>query len=360
MKHYILCLVIFSLGLALVGPSYAKDDSSEEAILKAWLSSPHADAKSEAFRHWDKEKEIPGACAACHSTTGAVDYLKTPATEPGIIDHTVPIGTTIECAACHNDGAKQLDSVLFPIKVAIKASNSSAICSVCHQGRASMDQVTAKVADIGEDQVSKDIAFINVHYSAAASTQLGSEVRGGYQYPDLSYAGPFTHVPDLNSCVACHDPHTTKVEPEQCTSCHQGAADFRTIRTTPLNILANGSKTDGVAVVIDELHERLYATILIYATKAGGGAIAYSEHAYPYFFNDLDGNGIAEETEAVFPNRYQSWTPRLLKAAYNYQFVAKDGGAFAHNPHYVIQLMIDSIKDLSKATEIDTSDLNRP
>jgi len=62
----------------------------------------------------------------------------------------------------------------------------------------------------------------------------------------------------------------------------------------------------------------------------------------------------------VFPNRYQSWTPRLLKAAYNYQFVAKDSGAFAHNPHYVIQLMIDSIESLSVVSEIETTGFQRP
>ena len=52
---------------------------------------------------------------------------------------------------------------------------------------------------------------------------------------------------------------------------------------------------------------------------------------YPYFFNDNNGNGEADKDEAKFPNRYKSWTPRLMKAAYNYQFVTKDPGAFAHN-----------------------------
>jgi len=362
MKYCSFLLIVFTITFATGGTSFAKDEASGEAILKAWLSSPHANANSESFRHWDKEKEkqIPGACAVCHSTTGVVDYLGATVSKPGVIDHPVAIGTTVECAACHNDGAKQLESVIFPSDVTVSVSDSSVICAVCHQGRASTKQVDASIAKISEDEVSKDLKFINIHYAAAASTQLGSQVSGGYQYEDLKYAGPFAHAPTANSCVACHDPHTTEVKIEQCTSCHQGATEFRSIRTSQIDILGNGDKTTGIAGVIDELHDRLGAAITVYAADVAKDAIVYSDSAYPYFFKDLDANGTAEKTEAKFPNRYQSWTPRLLKAAYNYQFVEKDHGAFAHNPHYVIQLMIDSIRDLSKAAEIDTSNLNRP
>ena len=99
---------------------------------------------------------------------------------------------------------------------------------------------------------------------------------------------------------------------------------------------------------------------MVYAKEAGGGPIVYSDAAYPYYFNDLNDNGVADADEAIFPNAYQSWTPRLLKAAYNYQFVGKDTGSFAHNPHYVIQLLIDSISDLAAVAEIDTTGLVRP
>ena len=45
-------------------------------------------------------------------------------------------------------------------------------------------------------------------------------------------------------------------------------------------------------------------------------------------------------------NHYQSWTPRLLRAAYNYQYVSKDPGAFVRNPHYILQVLYDSLEDL--------------
>ena len=360
MKSIFLWVISISFGFVMSVPSTAQTSPTAEEILKEWLLSPHADSKSESFRHWDTESEIPGSCAVCHSTTGIVEYLSAPRITSGVLDHAVPIGTTVECAACHSDGAKNLSSVLFPNGHTVKRANSSAICSVCHQGRTSMDQVAANVQSIGEDEVAADIQFINIHYAAAASTQQGGIVRGGYQYEGRNYAGPFGHVANLDSCVSCHGAHDTTVEIQKCTSCHQSVTDFKTIRTTPIDIFSDGKTGVGIGVVVDQLHDRLIAAIMQYAAEAGGGAIVYSDGTYPYFFNDLDRDGIADEAETVYSNRYNTWTPRLLKAAYNYQFVGKDGGAFAHNPHYVIQLMIDSIQNLAEVTKIDVSALVRP
>ena len=68
----------------------------------------------------------------------------------------------------------------------------------------------------------------------------------------------------------------------------------------------------------------------------------------------------AQSLFASARNRYQNWTPRLLKAAYNYQFIAKDPGAYTHNPHYAIQLLQDSLADLGKSVEVDMAGMIRP
>jgi hypothetical protein len=46
----------------------------------------------------------------------------------------------------------------------------------------------------------------------------------------------------------------------------------------------------------------------------------------------------------------------LLRAAYNYQWVAKDPGAFAHNGKYMMQVLIDSLKDIGG----NVSSMTRP
>ena len=359
-KHDKILFIGAALSAVFGGTVAAQTPPSDEEILRAWLASPHADASSEAFRHWDKEAEIPGSCAVCHSTTGIVDYLAAPQSKAGVIDHPVPIGTTVECSACHNPGAQSLGEVAFPSGAVVAMTDGSAVCTVCHQGRTSGGDVRAAVEGVGDDTVSATISFVNIHYAAAAATNLGTAVGGGYEYDGQTYAGPFGHVPGLGTCITCHQPHETTVSLESCTACHQGATEFRAIRTTPLDILGDGRTAAGMGVVIDDLHARLEAAIKTYAVETGGGAIVYSDAAYPYFFNDLNGNGEVEDGEAAFPNRYQSWTPRLLRAAYNFQFVGKDHGAFAHNPHYALQLMIDSITDLATVSSVDASGLQRP
>ncbi len=354
-RHLALCLpILFS------APALAQTAPAADAILQAWLASPHADSTSQSFRHWDNDGQIPGTCAVCHSTPGAVSYMEGPQTVAGVIDHPVPTGTTVECAACHSPGAQALTEVLFPSGERVPAANSSAVCSVCHQGRASGARVDTATAALDADEVSTELGFINIHYAAAAATNLGGLVRGGYQYEGRDYAGPFAHVEGLNTCVACHGAHESTLTLDRCTTCHQGATDFRAIRTTPLDILGDGDTGAGIAHVIDRLHDRLLDAIMTYAAEVNGAPILYSDAAFPYFFNDTNANGTVDDGEAIFPNRYASWSPRLLRAAYNYQFVAKDHGAFSHNAHYAIQLMIDSLEDLATMVAIDTAGLVRP
>ena len=80
-----------------------------------------------------------------------------------------------------------------------------------------------------------------------------------------------------------------------------------------------------------------------YALNVAGSTLHYDANRYPYFLTDT-GAG------------YNAFTPRLLEAAYNYQFSIKDPGAFAHNGKYVIQVLYDSLEDLGA----DMTGLARP
>lgn len=368
--------VLFSASVALglilqAGASLAQDAAVENAsenaieqlsvIVEAWLASPHADLTSEAFHHWNEDGEIPGTCATCHSQIGFLEYLNGAMATAGRIENAVPIGGTVSCATCHSPSSVALTSVPFPSGVSVDTFGNSTTCAVCHQGRASGSTVETAVADIGEDDVSADLGFINIHYAASAATLMGSITQGGYEYPDRDYRGQFSHVPAFNTCTSCHQPHSLEpVAIENCTTCHQNAETFDAIRTTTVDVDGDGNVTEGIADPIETLHAQLLDAIQTYASDVAGAPIIYADGSFPYFFADTDGNGAVDDGEAIFPNRYVSWTPRLLKAAYNYQFVAKDTGAFAHNPHYVLQLMYDSLEDLATQVDVDIATLNRP
>lgn len=352
---------IIALSIGTGCAAHAQDGGPSLAdIVEAWLASPHADRTSEAFTHWNEDGEIPGTCAVCHSSTGVIDYLDSPMTMPGVIGHPVGLGTTVDCAACHNASAATLTEVPFASGVIVDVSGPSAVCSVCHQGRASTDAVAAATSGFEEDGVSPELGFINIHYVPSAATQMGGEVRGGFEYPGKTYKGRFAHVPGFAVCTDCHRPHSLEVGFEGCTTCHQGAESFADIRTSPTDFDGDGDTSEGISGPIGALHARLGEAIQLYAAEVGGTPVVYAPGSYPYFFVDGDADGAASNTEETFPNRYQSWTPRLLKAAYNYQLMAKEPAIFVHNPHYALQLLYDSLESLSERVGVDMEGLTRP
>ena len=98
---------------------------------------------------------------------------------------------------------------------------------------------------------------------------------------------------------------------------------------------------------VADLSRFLYAKMQEYARDELGKPICYDSSRYPYFFNDTNDNGVCDNGEASFFNRYTAWDGRLLRAAHNYQHSLKEVGAWAHNFAYVTQLVIDSIVDLT-------------
>lgn len=354
---------VLIFGFTLLAPILAHAQGSGPSlseITEAWLASPHAQSDAEAFTHWDEDGEIPGRCAVCHSGTGAIDYVRGPMSTPGAIDHPVGIGSMVDCAVCHNSAAAALETVPFPSGSMVSDFGSAAICTVCHQGRASTQSVNASVEGTEDDVVSGDLGFINVHYAASAATLMGGAAQGGYQYDGKTYVERFAHVPPLNTCTGCHSPHSTEVVLDSCTTCHARVEDFAEIRMSRTDFDGDGDVREGIADPIADLHARLGQAIQIYSTEIAGAPVIYAPVSYPYFFADTNADGAVSEGEAAYPNRYQSWTPRMLKAAYNYQYVAKDGGAAMHNPHYVLQLLYDSLESLSEQIEVDMEGLVRP
>ena len=334
-------------------PEPEVDTGPEVPFLEAWQSSGHADIEAEAFRHWDEEDPaaIPADCARCHSTHGYRDYVGADGTAFGSVEaENFPTDSTVECVACHNSATLALTSVMMPSGAEITGLGAEARCMQCHQGRESGLSVAAAVDGMDEDTVNEELGFINVHYFAAAATKYGTLANGGYQYEGKTYDGNFAHVEEFNTCNECHNPHTLEVQVAACANCHEGVEtveDLHDVRMvgSAVDYDGDGDIEEGIYYEIEGLSAQLYSAIQTYAADAGT-PLVYDSAAYPYFFVDTDGNGETSEDEAIYDNAYNAWTPRLLKAAYNFQVVQKDPGGFAHGGKYLIQLLVDSIEDL--------------
>ncbi len=358
---------VVALALFLTTGVAQAQDAADPAVpftgtvpfLSEWMGSAHADATAEAFRHWDEEDpaEIPVECAKCHSSTGFQDYVGADGSEVNVVDTPHALGTVVDCAACHNSGTVNKTSVIMPSGIELTNLGAEARCMECHQGRESKFSVDAAIEEAAVedvDAVSADLGFLNIHYFAAAATKYGTLAKGGYEYDGMSYDGNFAHVDGYSTCNECHNPHTLEVKLEECATCHEDVAsieDVQAIRMqgSQVDYNGNGDVDEGIYAEVQGLQESLYANMQAYATEVAGAPIVYSPAAYPYFFNDTNADGVLGDDEAVFPNAFKSWTPRLLKAAYNYQTSIKDPGSYVHGGKYIIQLMYDSIDDLNQA-----------
>ena len=359
-------LTVVLVGLFVLPPEPRAE--SVEAISEKWSGSGHADMDAEAFIHWDEDEpaQIPARCAKCHSAYGYLDYLGEDDTEANsgtAVDGPAQTGSVVSCLVCHNDSAHIKEVAHFPSGETITNLESSANCAECHQGTRSGVTVSEAIIDLPEDEINEDLGFINVHYKIAAAVRYGSEVKSGYEFPGKTYVGFYEHTDDFQLCVDCHDPHSLLITPDECAACHSAVSnygDFRDVRAedTP-DYDGDGDTIEGVYGEITTMHDLLYEAIQIYAAEILEQPILYA-FDFPYWFVDPNGNGEIDEGEISFANGYPTWTPRLVKATYNYHFVLEDPGGFMHNAKYLIQLMYDTLEDLSSVVEIDMEGLIRP
>lgn len=323
----------------------------------------HFAGNTEPFRHWDLDEEgnpiyeVEAACAKCHSAAGLPQFLEHGANLP------VEASNGFACSTCHNEEAfpelYPVASVTFPSGKAVSFGGQDAdgnfvadegnLCLQCHQGRSSTATVNRALGTKELDTPDPSIRFSNIHYFAAGATLFGNDVQGAYTYEGKEYVGKNLHAePEdatgagkANKCQDCHNVHALEVKTDGCETCH-GTNDPNAIRESDVDYDGDGDVTEGIKGEIDTLTEALYAAMQAYSESIGN-PITYDSHAYPYFFG-ADGKG------------YAGWTPRLLKASFNYQYALKDPGAFAHNPMFVIQFLYDSIEDLGG----DVSTYTRP
>ncbi len=326
--------------------------------------SGHFDPTAEPWRHFDEDGAVKAECARCHAPpSGLAIFLETGANPT----EDQPLSYGMSCETCHvgtdfgtDPPRKQVATVTFPGGKTITnpGGDDSFLCMTCHQGRVGKADIDAAIAGGGS------LSFMNVHYLAAGGSLYGTEAQVAYEYPGKSYAGKFGHVgPETAECVYCHEVKADRHSflptlRDECRLCHQESTpgDITTVR------LARGDDYDGDGNTTERLKDEvaalssaLYAEIQA-AAATDGNPIVFDPVTYPYFFHDTNGNGVAEPSEVSFGNRYTAWTPKLLKAAHNYQMSQKEPGNWAHNTQYTVQVIIDSIEDLGG----DVSTYSRP
>jgi hypothetical protein len=198
-----------------------------------------------------------------------------------------------------------------------------------------------------------------------------------------SYSGKNLHGVSQDSCVSCHSPHTleVKVDSTTCGRCHfkddgtpvTSMTELEDARQFGFNGDIDGDGIEeGMKAEVDGLAAKLFGAIRSYATVKTGHGICYTAATNPYWFlnNDAaDTTGACTTAEADPCNLFSAvsattvdansvacvaakqhtgyYTPRLLRAVYNYQIYIKEPGAWAHNPRYIIQMMYDSLVDLN-------------
>lgn len=304
----------------------------------------HFDSTDEPWRHWDEDGEVSASCTKCHTAEGLPFFL-----EHGVTISREP-SSSMNCATCHSDieniaeGELYISNeVTFPSGAVVSYGEEEPanLCINCHQGRESSTSVAAHIANAGveDDAVSEDLSFRNPHYFAAGATMFGSEGMGGYQYDGMEYTGRFPHARRTDTCIGCHDPHALELDVERCMDCHdnvESREDIPLIRLDedfdPVDYDGDGDVEEPIKAEIETLQTALLDAITAYSEDMGT-PIVYNPDAYPYWFTP-DGE------------RYASWTPRLVRTAFNYAWSQKDPGVYAHNADYILQLLYDSIVDI--------------
>ncbi|MCC7206144.1 MAG: hypothetical protein IT323_02495 [Anaerolineae bacterium] len=326
----------------------------------------HFDGTAEAFRHWDEDGEVPGSCARCHTAGGLPTFLKNSA------NIAAPPSDSLACSTCHDLGNDfelyVSNTVRFPsgATVSFGEDEPANLCLNCHQGRESTTSVNAAIqrAGVGDDEVTDKLTFRNVHYFAAGATLFGTEVKGAYEFEGKEYNGRNMHVEEADTCIECHQQHDLVIRVNRCADCHEEVdiqEDTHLIRleqedVEPVDYDGDGDDAEPIRDEILSFQEALLVALQAYAADTAGTAIAYDAHTHPYWYTDTNGNGTADEDEVNSDNRYVTWTPNLLRAAYNYQYSQKDPGTFAHNPNYMMQVLYDSIEAIGG----DVSAFTRP
>lgn len=332
-------------------------------VNREYAQSAHGDPLSDPWIHYDWKLVSRQSCQRCHTTTGAMNYLEAKqhgtAYNAAANDFSMYSAGQLQslyCWGCHSDykgglrdpGAytaewRDMDGVTFHQFPDVSGSN---VCITCHSGRESGGTIVASTSDFNNR------SFYNSHYLGAAE---GMFPGGGYEYTGRNYdnVGYYAHdllgLPGLGlgstvdaaagsngPCVACHmtaNPQKHLFLPVEKTG--------DTVTAITSNLCAT-CHVDEYELSPDELnHEKHMLHASLDALKHFLGLRGfYYRPSHPYFFTDpVAGVGVTDWVLAApFDNGKHN-----MGAAFNYNFLHHEPGAYAHNRYYTKRLIYDSI-----------------
>ena len=229
----------------------------------------------------------------------------------------------------------------------------------CHQGRASGPDVDAAIAAAAAATATTPSARCCASRTSTTTrpprpcSPAAPRAATSTRARSTTSASATSTASTPASAATTRTPRRCKFD--ACASCHAGvndvgaARDIRMMSSVGIDYDGDGNPTEG--------HLRRARRP---ARQAAGGASGRTARStarrsatrpppIPTGSSTATATATCSAAEAVGANGYKSWTPRLVRATYNFQLASKDPGAFAHNAKYIIQLLYDSVDRRSTA-----------
>jgi len=310
-----------------------------------WAVSGHGNTSGQSWLAYDF-KTLSG-CVQCHTTAGFIAYSSSRMTAAwGTPSKTREV---LSCNGCHTDiGSGSLRTSL-PIQPYANdpytnpnLGNTTNLCLKCHSGMQSGRSIKALAAAAADFT---NLAFIGSHSSAAAGILFKSI---GYEFNGRDYNNKwhFKHDRIGISHYTAYGYDTGSDGP--CVGCHMNSPNKHTF--SPLARNAGGAVTAITSLSCAGCHtgpayldggrmnsrEVKFASALLALQKILETRGIFYANVAPYFFKNAGNSSPG--------NAVKNWgNADTMGAAFNFNLLQHEPGAYAHNMIYAKRLIYDSI-----------------
>lgn len=321
-----------------------------------WAESGHGEVSAAAWGDRDFKNTLSGGsyqCSRCHTSTGFISYVTNNYTDPFPKTTWAATGDksreVLTCQACHTNynfkyRVRSVRAFTAPYNsnknpVSYDNVGASNLCVACHSGRESGDSVNALASYT-------NASFVNPHYMPAAAMLFS---KSGYRY--YSSASKYTSSNDHSKLGTASESASaaTGSTSGPCVTCHIGVSGKNT-HTFKAMAVASKTSSGGCygchsATIADEEESRAYFARFMdfFNWQLAQSGIYYSS-AYPYFYANAAGTTQLKNWTTVGPAGGTG--AKNMGAAFNYKFIAAEGGAHVHNRTFAKRLITDSIQYL--------------